>query len=1508
MRVAMADNPPEDNKLFLTALPNGTNATNGKLRVTVIVTPSLAENASLAAPFDKWPLIAESLVWSIKFHRDSDGKVFNVDPTTSPSNMSTDDRLKLWQAIFTSELNVKQRKGGSQLHQSWLLSHDATTLHDDHQSFRLADAHKRLIANRNLDPVPQLDKWQQDNTPMNLYLHPVLQEESTVSMASLIQGRRDAKAYWERGADLAGLTDDQIAKINHRVSHAIQVLEKEENEQLLAVSLYAIYKHCAESVLLPDEDGSVDSHVRAIVTQATGAGGVSIVDLEKAQRYIEFHLFYRRSSSGNSCPPDPDPPDFHQLLSLVNQFPALLRPLGLAFDLEFIAPSETAGIPIAGTFVLSASCRTIPGVSVQPLSTSCTIGPEKDDFYANPKPLAGPSDVSLLWKRYLALNVTDPDSRSNKLFNLIGEDTDGSSQKLSQQVTAASRAVEYSSKAPTSANLRTTISADPPAENAQVTTPTTTAQPLTAVPAARTVGLSLHQRNRTKNLQDALKRNPPPEKGKAPSPPSLLFAEDLILGYRVDVQYKSKWYALCARNSCYEIGDPVTPAFKCWEPGSEMESLADEGFVSFAATQSTTGTPDGGQQIQRQVHQSIFTWTGWSLAVPPPNFPRFNGPTKDCACPPGKQFVAIRPKYTLSSKLPPLRFNEGYAFRCRVVDLAGNSASADYSKDDAPVIKPREIFSRHEPIRSPQILLVKPIDRVRRPGEQVDRMVVRDGHSHENRMLVSPRESLRMAELHGILQDSALPPSAFPTQQLMADGSFPSVLYARKQGWIPDDTATKAVKKDDETKKKEADDGDAIFMAKYDDDYPICPFYPDPLARYIRVVPYQLEDDPSLSKVVSKPVYLSLYPKHSWPLISPARIRLQASSDGDTPTLKLESGSVEWCPFDENISSLTVKVPKACTVILQLTSAYCDESHRDTKGIVKGVQPSPEIHLFNFHTSFFATSKRFQENQPNTHFRQAISLKAAIADNQLKQLVEVASVLKPVENIAVGHFVDGSLHPVTPPRFLTLVHAVRRPLKQPDFAHSPELERATQGDFMVQRSATVPQGDAGATVAQATIHGCIDAHWLSTGKITCYAEWTDQIDDLKQPRPGPVKTSEVAFELANDGHLPGCSHNQGDKGPFRSIDGQIHHFRDTRAHKVTYSLAASTRFRQYYPEKEKPESFLTQGLTTRTVTVASSVRPPAPRLSYVVPAFQWRDSYDAAQKVWYRGRIIVLRAYLERPFLVSGDNEGLGIVLAHSYSAANAPKPTDQPFATRWGADPIWKISSPISNAELTAKDLQPDGGSELPVCILAESSETDVEAGRGLADIKTYGVQYAPERQLWFCDIPISTSRSYAPFIRMALVRWQPDSLFDLRKGIETRISQAVFSDFMQIGADRWVSIERKDNSNFKVSVSGVFNSSDASSDLGKPDEVPTFTMTLQSRWHALGKDMGWRPVKYVPNFKPTPDSGKDPVKTWSADLKLDHSSAFYKYRVLLEEHEWFRADGAKTSDRKPYAHFIEL
>ena len=139
-----------DDKLFLTALPNGT--LGNAFRLSLFLTPSLADNGSLHPPFDSWPDTARNLSWTVGFYTTAHAPIGNPiganrDPD-SPADFDTD----LWAQVFAG-VRVKRRQSHRHLNHTWRLSHNISKLHQRHLLLRMARAYEQ-VAEANITSMP----------------------------------------------------------------------------------------------------------------------------------------------------------------------------------------------------------------------------------------------------------------------------------------------------------------------------------------------------------------------------------------------------------------------------------------------------------------------------------------------------------------------------------------------------------------------------------------------------------------------------------------------------------------------------------------------------------------------------------------------------------------------------------------------------------------------------------------------------------------------------------------------------------------------------------------------------------------------------------------------------------------------------------------------------------------------------------------------------------------------------------------------------------------------------------------------------------------------------------------------------------------------------------------------------------------------------------------------------------------------------------------------------------
>jgi hypothetical protein len=470
---------------------------------------------------------------------------------------------------------------------------------------------------------------------------------------------------------------------------------------------------------------------------------------------------------------------------------------------------------------------------------------------------------------------------------------------------------------------------------------------------------------------------------------------------------------------------------------------------------------------------------------------------------------------------------------------------------------------------------------------------------------------------------------------------------------------------------------------------------------------------------------------------------------------------------------------------------------------------------------------------------------------------------------------DGGHWMLTPPRTLTLVHAVQQPLIEPQFQR-----------LRVARN-------FGETFA--TLFDEMPINGKSTIKLDIEANWQEHVDDLSdKDQPQVLNGAAHAFQvpLSAEDTVATIGTRKLIFPPETIGHVSKHEFHDTKHRTVTYTAVATTRFREYFPNAITSDpANITRRSQPVTISIPSSSRPPAPKPLYVIPTFGWEQQTEDAWNFKRRSGG-GLRVYVDRPWFSSGDGELLGAVLwecappKHDVfgDVDNVPDSL-KGYVTQWGKDPIWSAPSLPSQAAPRREHFRNAVafGTGLSLDEVGDPSVPFAVAG--------HKVHYAKSRQLWYCDIEMDMGDAYFPFVRLALARYQPDSLPN------AHLSRLVLADFAQLLPDRSVSItfDPLDPTTLQLAVAGITAVSRRTLfDPGTP--ATTMTVTLQTQAPG-GGNVAWVPVS-VTTLQPA--LGVDPVFLWTAQIVLPTARGSRAYRLLIEEFEMFFTDVNQTQQQR--------
>lgn len=1181
--------------------------------------------------------------------------------------------------------------------------------------------------------------------------------------------------------------------------------------------------------------------------------------------------------------------DFHQVVAAMNSYPTLLRKLGLVLDLlldpSSFVPSAAAPLSVRVTFP-AASFHGHHLTSAGP-HTQTLFGSDRFQAVSDPSPAFGITN---------GLLDMDP-----KHFALMQFDVDGAGLKtMNFARTLARRGFgDHSFDSVTRHEDRV------------------------GAPALRNVGLMLVHSGRGAYLKDRFDRSKAGNteleaafhKG---GKPVVLYAQDLVRGYRIDVwdAMTGRWQSLCRRSARYEL-----------DGGLVVQAVPEEeSIVRLGATRSSD--PASNPNLM-QLHESLVTWAGWSLAAPTPgraiqpdDSVDKAKPESEAEVPPGIHFQSsFRP---VPHSLPRLRFGRAYAMRARAVDLAGNSLHSQI--DDFGPEKPAlhaKPYLRYHPVAAPVIALLSTGGTVEMPaeGESMLRMAIRSFNDtpSENsvpttavahRAAAPPQVSIREAEQHGMLDLGGKVDS--------------STFTALANQWDVDPRDPSAAIRELKVALQSPAQGAAAetTFAVYESGRALT-YLPEPFAEEVAV---RLLDHPNIAdtEVISIP----LYPVDPWPAALPFAIELY-----DDPAAKPY--------FDNATRRLRVPLPKAVRARIRLSSKLT-AAHLQTMGIFAWLNAPEQA----------AQRDRARNGQ---HW-----------------------MLTPWNEIEVVHAVQ---RPLFSPDIVSLAVArdLNRTSARPVLSAHCSLNSTDHLDLLAEWHEPIDQGtgpeSAGAPVDRQR------RDLAFTVKITDARAYAQQLHG--KPGGGFPDHTVGADDVIGVNAIAAAPNTP----PLVTV--KSHEFHDTRYRRIEYWFDATTRFREFLPiqlltalqaGQTVPVDTNIKLTGVRTVTwIPNSAPPPAPVVLYVVPTFGWSRAEDATTtSSWRQGG--GLRVYLDRPWNISGYGEMLAVVLPPANFSGDpevAPKGTPyKKYVTQWGNDPVW--DSPFvtgispRRADFPAARTSPDAaGAWLPPN--APDTEKDqqpgpftviglrpprADASEAAVEVAPHDVFYDAERQLWYCDLQVQSQESYFPFIRLALARYQPTSIPG------AHLSNVVLADFMTLAVDRWLTVTRTAPATrhvvlfgFRPTESSGHHEAAAAPSLSTINpltgEVHTFVpaklakSTVVEVWverldPALGEDFGWQRVEAVltggdPALAPVPGGvgvapapifpGLNPLRhriassaehpqsstlleaialpplpdiLWEGDVKLPSDDG-HRHRLVIAEFEEYLIDGPAPYGKVP-------
>lgn len=974
----------------------------------------------------------------------------------------------------------------------------------------------------------------------------------------------------------------------------------------------------------------------------------------------------------------------------------------------------------------------------------------------------------------------------------------------------------------------------------------------TSTPSLRSAGLMVAKSGRSDDVTKRAQRNAALHGSTTPE----LGFGDLLRGYRADIRDNSenppRWRSLHRRYIEYTFRNPVAGADALkWHTNvgkTTGVSPEEEGVIST----SVGSSPDGSVPDVYTLHEGVFVWRGWSLSAPEPfkvmrHRPDPDKAPEDHASMIGDNDAEVPDGLPLQTRfvvrgdpdgnLPRLRFGHSYSVRLRTVDMCGNSLPL--SARSTPVVETDAVrYNRYEPIESPVITLVGKVD----PGDKTA--------NWKNTELPLQGESMTRIALRtrNVTYDD---PANKPETASVHRGVWPPRVtqrFAEQHGVLDDDKGK--LRPDLYVMLVDTDDAFAEASVPASDALRGPVAMPDPYKGQTTSYAVSHGDLP--------------IPYLPDPLAVHAKVRLLLP-DGNT-----------W-------SETQIAFHAPGLMIDDAVRKPWDKDGPPVKGIViEGRETMPAGHETD--NLWFDPAQRVLYVHMPRGKRQRLRISFMVPPSRLDMMALWALMDKGKATDDIkGKILAGRHWMFTPWREIELVHAVQKPLKMPIFI------------------ALTPWRAFGATDASLTWNTPVDGH--STVRIDLNATWNEpddndvSVDAKTHPvhRPHSAQISQQAI-----------TRHQGNVST-----SVTHHFHDTRARRVTYTMDAISRFKEFF-EQPLRDSENDMKITSAKDDewIKSSARPPAPVVLYAIPTFGWFNEDGLIKASRRTGGI---RVWLDRPWLATGYNEMLAVILPEENNGLDTSDTAPNlPFVTQWGRDPLWLSSDIATNSP--ARKHFPLARLKGPIA----APGANVPAGEGaIGDFPTTGLQvpkqtgtfavaphqvgYDADRELWYADIVVDIPKgSYFPFVRLAVARYQPNSLeWDAKDGpapggeINLHLSSPVTCDFMQISADRIAVLVPIKGNSYRVAVFGdtpTDNGRGATKTKAQLNVIRVRTQVLDAKADPVA---GWRDVEGKPQ------TGVGPIGPDKADTSVQAAKTVAAGLARRDIDEPMGARGGPTAAR---------
>lgn len=960
-----------------------------------------------------------------------------------------------------------------------------------------------------------------------------------------------------------------------------------------------------------------------------------------------------------------------------------------------------------------------------------------------------------------------------------------------------------------------------------------------AVPARHSAGVEIARRDEAASLRTIMRAMTGYNRLLATGDDLLLDAEDVLMGYRVDIRAPGSdgWRSLHRRRGVLTpyTGRTARPTVDLGE---------DEGWSEPASTHNPEDGVDG-RPLRLRLRETLALWTGWSLALPKPgrSLGDNDQPTDDPTAAEAPDLIASMHgtiDYSApagGALLPTLRFStDEYQARLRWVDLAGESLEPD--AEGGSILDFH--YMRHDPVSFPDLVYTD--DPVW--AEAVDVLVVRTGNlakdnrRESRRWIVPPKVAASLCVTHGLFDDARGVPR-------------------------PDAYATIA-------QRESASLGEGPLAA----DPGAVPYLPDPLAGglLIRGIPTRR----GAYSAESSMAYRGAWPAREVAQIVLDGLRANGSQvSGDRIVVGLEPGRVAHLRVSHSLSADGLSLMDLWRRIKSFA-----RQDRARKGAYWQLTPDRlvvAVHAVQRPVS----APKFVTGAGDQSWK--ATRKAGDSSATLRGKITVDEPSTQAINLTGWRTfaVDDGPGTAAP----TLVRDTPVGVIGTEKVEDP-APGGGEADVSVSIRATLPDTRRSLMAVEAEAVSRFAEHFRQTTTVTSVAT-PITINGGNEVAAGTVRITYGSGDA--DVTAPETAYTLFAPSGKIQIDMTA-----PISERIPLGVPLQISYVPGPIARLSSEASVTPAKRRRvSVAIPSATRPLPPQADWILPTFEWSGPTGGDPRSTRRGG--GLRVYLARPWYSSGMGEELAVVLRPQGAAAGRDAARDA-LVTQWGRDavtvsgslPVDKYPRPehFTNADQVTRGVK--------------MAEVDAEADIvrfpvGAEDAQGNVIGYDAERDMWYVDMVVNPGSAYRPFLRLALARYQPVSVSGLH------LSPVSLVDVVQVEPDRFASVSVQSAKGKRTANISLTGRSYARNEAGpgpgpavailerydgpKDSKVPASGIAL---WTAL------QSARLTGRVNASGDA------TWTGRMDIP-AAGRDTYRIVLEQYESHRSDGSsRASDAK--------